>query len=158
MKLKLLFMAAAMALLAGCGQKSDPQFLKCEQRLTLLESNVTELFRQADNRWKDVTNLQATARGFMNLEQTNLRFAEALAVEIGSQNICMNLLQMEITNLQASIKMPVVKYYSAPQKSVMPASVATQIRAGAEREWPGDYRMQAYEITKQTEAWYKLHP
>jgi hypothetical protein len=40
----------------------------------------------------------------------------------------------------------------------MPADVAAQIRANAERQWPGDYTMQESEIRWQTEAWHKLHP
>lgn len=40
----------------------------------------------------------------------------------------------------------------------LPAAVAEQIRVAAEKRWPGDYKMQVYEIEDQTAAWHKLHP
>ena len=44
------------------------------------------------------------------------------------------------------------------QSSVqMPASVAAQIRADAEAQFPNDYEEQVFIIKQQTEAWYKLH-
>ena len=35
-------------------------------------------------------------------------------------------------------------------------TVAGEIQAAAEKEWPGNYTMQAFEVRKQTEAWQKL--
>jgi hypothetical protein len=36
-------------------------------------------------------------------------------------------------------------------------SVEQQIRAKCEKDWPGDYRMQLYCVTTQSEAYRKLH-
>jgi septal ring factor EnvC (AmiA/AmiB activator) len=43
-------------------------------------------------------------------------------------------------------------------QTIMPADVAAQIRADAERRYPTDYEMQAFVIKEQTEAWHKLNP
>jgi hypothetical protein len=49
-------------------------------------------------------------------------------------------------------------YYPPPQSPQMPAEVAAQIRESATSQWPGNYEMQAFEIKKQSEAWWQLHP
>lgn len=39
----------------------------------------------------------------------------------------------------------------------VPIAVHNQIAAAAAREWPGDFKMQAYEIKTQVEAWRKVN-
>jgi hypothetical protein len=40
----------------------------------------------------------------------------------------------------------------------IPTNVYAQITAAAEKEWPGDFTMQRYEVNKQVADWKKLNP
>jgi hypothetical protein len=161
--------AAAILLLAvmvsGCGQKPDPRVAKFEARITALESNNAELFRQADNRWNDCTNLLANQKSITaqmaGMFETNGIFSKLVA-NVDYNDTMFALIESQITNLQSaqSLPRPVARqYYVAPAvHGQMPADVAAQIRAKALAKWPTDYEMQAYEIKNQTAAWHQVNP
>jgi hypothetical protein len=165
----LLCLLAAAALLTGCNQKPDSRVAKYEQRITALESNATELFRQADNRWKDVTNLTAMQKSISvvmdDMAGTNGMLTR-LMDNTAYNETRFSLLEAQVTNLwyaqaiQDKLKSAVQRQnYAAPAaRGQMPAEVAAKIRAHAAEEFPKDYSMQVFMIGQETEAWRKLNP
>jgi hypothetical protein len=159
--MKTILAILAAALLCGC-QKSDPR----DAKILALETTVSNLQVRMD-RNRDIVN-----SNFVNNDQTfsdisamfgtniialRLLGDRLLAVEIQS-----SLLQFMLTNSVAKPPVRAQPYIARPaqpaQPGQMPADVAGEIRAMAQREWPNDYDMQLFVIKQQTEAWHKLHP
>jgi len=176
MKTTLCILATA-ALLCGCNS-SDSKSAKLEARIASLERNNIELFRQANNRWRDVTNiwemekfsddfvkdLTKTNGVLMTMEaeifcSDNLlkTVADQLIEQEDRQSATATTLSNLISTLNLSKSIPRVAA-TAPSRGQPPADVAAQIRAAAQKLWPNDYEMQVYEINKQADAWRKLNP
>lgn len=98
----------------------------------------------------------------------------ALGVAASNQIALIALVQEHIDNAKAweatnvhhytnyyhvPVPVPVVAQKTPPSekmKNGLPAEIFSLIQAKAVKEWPGDFRMQAYEIKKQTDAYLSL--
>jgi hypothetical protein len=152
---------AAIGLLAGCGkQQPDPRIAEMQGKITMLESNVTELYQRNENRRStEILSTQALAMVYTNLtdiaasnlvNSLYLSVDEARLTVLENQysNLCVTI------NARAGVKtMPVF----APSVNGIPSDVMAGIRAEAEKEWPTDYHMQNFVVKQQSEDWLKLH-
>lgn len=151
--------AICLTALCGCNQEPDSRIVKYEQRITALESNITELYQRNENR----RQAQIEANSIVsNLLATLKDYCQSNSVIELEQTFIMLQTQQQLDGLQSAVS----NYFSTkgarlsatrPAPGVMPANVAAQIRSSAAQKWPGDYDMQSYEIKKQTEAWYQLN-
>ena len=161
MKLVQICLAGICLVATGCG-KPDPRTSKYEQRITALESNITELYQRNENRraqYREVYDFATNTASILNSMTESNGIVTILTTSSIEHEIKIATLERMLTNFfnSQNVKLQPRPIARTPQPTVMPASVAAQIRAGAEKAWPGDYRMQAYEIKQQTEAWYKLN-
>lgn len=148
----------AAALLGGCGKSAtDLRIEKLETRNTALETNLAADHQRI--KWLQQDGIETTSilTNLLALCHTNsndiMSLAFALKAESDSSAAVFHYLTNQISRSAAP------KYISRPaQPAQMPADVAAQIRAEAEREWPNDYSMQLNVIKWQTEDWHKLHP
>jgi outer membrane murein-binding lipoprotein Lpp len=157
-KLKLMFMAMAAGLLAGCSNKAnDAKTAALESRISMLESNLARLTTRSNNQklygdklFSLETNDWAANEEIELLLQTHLRYQESRIW----------FLEAQMTNLLTGAKpRPTAGVQQAsPDQAIMPERVAAHIRAVAAALWPNDFEMQAYEIKRQTDAWHALNP
>lgn len=93
----------------------------------------------------------------------NLYLARHSDVELAGINELRQLVQDISNSMPVQSPPPRQQYYYRPATVAtgprqIPPSVLAQIRADAEREWPGNFDMQEFRIKQQTEAWHRLNP
>jgi hypothetical protein len=139
-------------LLCGCSQqKPDP-------RIAELESKVIQLEQQVD----EIRDLSQQCSVLIGKAQVSMESA------LG----CFTSALPTITNMQSEIEL-LLKLTNSPIPVVqriaraanqggysngIPAVVYNQILTDAEKDYPGNYSTQKYAITRQIEAYRKLHP
>ena len=138
--------AAAAALPCGCRKPAAPapEAARLETRLSLIESNVTELYSRNENRIMNISNLWNAQESILSLMKSN--------------NDDLQTLEFVVEQRGAAAAIPARSAVPVPTASQPPAWVLQQIRSKAAQEWPGDYTMQAWEIKNQVESWHKLNP
>jgi len=160
-------MVGLVLAVSGCGHKPDTR----DAKITKLEARLSELEAHQQGLSDSFTNLLGIVER-MNTESKKA-MTELMALEL-TQRDNWEAMQPFIEALQA-LTNPPPKQVAAPRtvvaqpqtvarpnygatKDGVPIAIYNQIAADAAKEWPGDYRMQAYTIKNQTEAYRKLHP
>ena len=167
--MKTLIVMVGLALtVSGCGHKPDAR----DAKITKLEARLSELETHQQGLSDSLTNLLGIVEQ-MNTESKKA-MTELMALEL-KQRDNWEAIQPFIAALQTALTNPPAKQVAAPRTYVappqavarpnygatrdgVPIAVYNQIAADAVKEWPGDYRMQAYSIKNQIEAYRKLHP
>lgn len=164
--MKTFFLILATGLLLG-GCSDSKRVAELEQRVKALE----------DHRAKDIADLKEIDRQMLEEQDkftTNMltgfeQLTNSEETEYMDTVVALTLQQAAIDRLSNSIAIiesgrfgsarptPAAHTQSTTLANGMPSDVFAQIKSDAEKEWPGNYDMQAYEIRKQTEAWLKLH-
>ena len=162
--------SVAAMLLCGCN-KQDSKIAQLETRIVALENQNAELKTSCDSLASQATNCAKSIDLIFTLVTNSVVTPfdpnAPLDVNTGLVNPLYHLdervdsLSVTLSNLISSlnaahpalIRVPV----SATRPTQMPADVAAQIRAEAERRYPTDYDMQIFVIKQQTEAWQKLN-
>lgn len=169
----LLMMMALAAMLSGCSQKSEIQRLERkivelaelgeQQRSNFLaylefqQASSSNSYRitRLDNQWRE---------GMSALNEELNRDIKALAESLDDR--VATEVRRALVELRAQAGQRVaggVAPQAAPRPPVamregVPLTIYNQLAADAEREYPGDFRMQAYTLKGQLESYRKLHP
>jgi hypothetical protein len=167
--MKLLMLLAAGLIFCGCSNSAKERAL--EKRVAALECELSELRtnlvavldKYEARQVEDWRKLEASNAKIQAGNQRVLEHVEAWpdlvrqSVETEVQRV------LEARDVDAKlvagkpIALRAAPARAEPLKDGVPISVWNQISAAAAKEWPGDFRMQAYVIKNQTEAWQKLH-
>jgi hypothetical protein len=155
-------------LLAGCkDQAAEKKMADLEARVQRLETDSTnqngslvDLGRETVKLSLDVlTNEMASRDRYKRLEEG---FTNLSALDRGLFEAFTNL-DDEVAKTRHGTNAPReagIRPHPTPAglKSGIPALIYDQIQAAAEKKWPGEFDMQAYEVEKQVAAYKKLHP
>ncbi len=77
--------------------------------------------------------------------------SELLTVEVARR-------AAERSNRATAQRQPPARPIQEPSRDGVPLSIYNQIAADAAKDWPGDYTMQSWRISRQIEDYRKLHP
>jgi hypothetical protein len=153
--------------LCGCGNASS------ERQITELQSRFDRMEVRLD---KINANNASNFDGIYSINQDMERLIERLNTNQVNLAARVDLLALEgrlqgaiysnfTERLDALEKAKPTNRMAGPIRSApvtlkagIPAGIYDQIHAEAERKWPGDFDMQAYDIEKQVDAYKKLHP
>lgn len=146
-------------LLLGCTPqvKPDPRLAQLETRLAETEARLERTIDLCSmlgtnfNHFKEAFEISVT-------NQLELRASLGLMLEAydGEVQRLDNVIGWLRSNRVASAT---YRPAAAPRRIMgVASSVYERIRSAAEREWPGDYAMQVFEIRRQIEAYQRLNP
>lgn len=157
------------ALLGGCAQKSDHRIAALEAEQARIKTNFVELIElvklhtlhvesMTSNSIRKMEARQAGLTNLVTLEMLNLQ--EDLEIEIKTQ-VRQQLAAAAPTNALARRAVALTQPRPAPaparpMKNGVPAEVYDRIAASAEREWPGNFAMQKFEIDRQIGAYQTI--
>jgi len=164
----LIVMAGLVLTVSGCGHKPDAR----DAMVAKLEARLSELEARQQGLGDTLTNLLGVVEQ-MNTESKRA-ITKLMALEL-KQRDNWEATQPFIAAMQSALTNPPPKQAAVPRtvlaqhqplarpnqgatRDGVPIAVYNQIASDAVMEWPGDYRMQAYTIKNQTEAYRKLHP
>lgn len=152
MKMVALLLLLMVALLCGCSKASDPRTGELLTRVSNLEANVAELQDALIRDNIGRSNLTWLAHG-IHRDLTN--YQEVL---LGLSLTIANHIHDPVAHpTNRFMARSVAQASSNQNKEGIPLNVYNQIATDAAKQWPGNYRMQSYEIRTQVEAYKKLH-
>lgn len=168
--MKTLTISALAVLLCGCNGAAERKAAEQERRIGQLEAKLQEIYgvleKVADRNEHTLVLLTNSASISDRIEQSTAVFhRRVLDFMEGEERRVTDIVSVELERLlqaraaalaKGRVPAPVAKAAEATRDGV-PVSIWNEIAATAAKKWPGNFRMQDFDIREQVEAWQKLN-
>jgi hypothetical protein len=156
------FWVSVLVIAVGCSKKPSPLEIRVANIEARMDTQRQDSLKILDKFHEDEISYNSDITNLQLLLINENKATEALTdklLDLEQQN------RADIDKLMSNRVAP--RYpvrYVAPTSPVaefkhgMPVDVYDAIVSTAAKDWPGDYRMQEYQINEQTSAYRKLHP